>query len=220
MYLPLHLKRAGVITGPSSKLSRHSELSAILAWLVGHPLDFSAPFMRRAMIVGSALHYRWLKKKLGKWELTAAERLKIVGMLEALADNTIAVWLIKDAIVEVRKFTKLNGVRIGYTADAAKMLQRIGSDLKSTTARTQKEFEVRAFDYGYFRQGETYSIPLKLKEFYIVGVCKEKPHEIFIIFLQDVKWKDHIRYAKKELQFLLYFRKHYGRPKWKRKKRK
>lgn len=60
-----------------------------------------------------------------------------------------------------------------------------GADIKTTAAKTQKQFEESVFQFDWDRQGALYmDIPTQLtgeesKQFLIIGISKKPPHKIF-----------------------------------------
>lgn len=212
-YLALYLKRAGRLTGPSCLETRHSALSVLKKVLLGGVPDTGYKAYNN---FGSAVHSLFLVNKKGRWKLNPIEHRTREMMVKSLKSHPIVNRLLSQChTFEKRKKTKLNGVKLGFTPDGHGNV--IGIDLKTTACTDLKDFEIKAFEYGYFRQGRTYSIPLKLKEFWIIGIGKKPPFSVFIILTNN--FKDWMHYAEKELEFLLYIYKNYGTFK-KRKKSK
>lgn len=61
----------------------------------------------------------------------------------------------------------------------------IGVDLKTTAATTQKGFEAAAKHFDYDRQAHFYMLPFaQMKTFYIIGVSKKYPYNVFKIKLE------------------------------------
>lgn len=208
--LVLHFKRAGVVSGPLRVNTRHSDLSTIKSWLLGESISFGFKSFQN---FGSAVHYTWLLKKLGAFKLSPAEQAQRAQMIAALERNVIATKLLAECTDrERRRGCKLNGVAIKFTPDANSKTKVI--DLKTTACRSLKDFVQKAFEYGYFRQGKTYLLATGCKEFYIIGIQKQYPFDVYILWLQSPEFCNWMDYVEQELDFLLYFYQNYGRPKY------
>jgi len=142
-----------------------------------------------------------------KIKLSHEEHVRATKMLNVLRTNKTVQKMLKNTVCEVTVKTKLKGVNIQFTPDAVQDKKK-GRDLKTTVCSTLEDFIAKAFEYGYFRQGETYSQAAKLNEFVIIGIQKQKPFKVFIVLCSMHKEK--MEYSKNELEFLLYFYKNYG----------
>lgn len=212
--LSLYLKRAGAISGPSLKPTRHSDLSLTKSWLCAVPITFGYKAHNN---FGSAVHLQFLLNKVGKFKLTKEEIETIKKMLAALWANPVVRKLMSVCPVrEKRRPARLNGTKIMFTPDATGRVVTL--DLKTTVCRTLEEFIEAAFEYGYFRQGKTYSLALGTREYWIIGIQKQSPYKVFLVFLGDPKFRSAMDYVTRELEFLLYFYQNYGKPNYKRKK--
>jgi hypothetical protein len=209
-YLKLFLKRAGVMTGPLRSPTRHSDLSRVKESLINGKI-FAVGYQAYNNF-GSALHYRFLLGKRGKFKLTPMEEKQIQGMLRSLNAHPIVKRLMAECTVrEKRRSVILFGVRMRYTPDAHGLRRPIKIlDAKTTACNTLKDFEESAKQYGYFRQGDTYSLALKASEFWDIGISKSPPYKVFPVLIQNDK--EFMRYVREELKFLLYIFKHYGNP--------
>lgn len=202
--------RAGVVSGPLRVNTRHSDLSTIKTWLLGDAISFGYKAYNN---FGSAVHHLWLLKRKGNWKLTELETRQRDQMITALDGSVIATKLLSECTDrERRRGCKLNGVAIKFTPDANGKTKII--DLKTTACRSLKDFVAKAFEYGYFRQGKTYLLATGLKEFYIIGIQKAYPFDVYIIWLQSPEYRDRMNYVEQELDFLLYFYQNYGNPKY------
>lgn len=206
-YLALYLKGAGLMTGPISTRTRHSSLSIVKkALLQGYCYKEG---YRAYNNFGSATHSLFLVGKKGNWKLNIVEKRMRDGMIASLNAHPIIMKVLGQCPVrEKRKLCSIMGIKLHYTADAHG--KRIGFDLKTSATTSFEDFLKSAFKYGYFRQGVTYSIPLGLKEFWIAGVSKQRPHTVFPVLIQH--YPEFLRYARQELHFLLYIFRNYGHP--------
>ncbi len=86
-----------------------------------------------------------------------------------------------------------------------------GIDIKTTTAKSQKQFEESVFQFDWDRQGALYmDIPTQLtgevsKQFLIIGISKKPPHKIFKLPIKrDDGWYNSGKSKYTELAFKLY----------------
>lgn len=211
--LSLYLKRAGVISGPLPlKPTRHSDLSIYKSWLCGIAISFGYKAHNN---FGRAVHELFLLGRPGKYKLTIEEVKHRKGMVQSLNSHPVVRKLMTLCpIREKRRPSILNGVKIKFTPDAHG--RKVMIDLKTTVCSSLNEFKKKAFEYGYFRQGRTYGTALHISEYWIIGIQKTPPYKVFLILLTE--HKEDVHYVDRELQFLLYFYKYYGKPNFKRKK--
>jgi hypothetical protein len=141
--------------------------------------------------------------------LPAWQQEKIDKMVKVLRSHPVVTKLMVDSTSEEKKYKEMRTVLIAYILDIHKQKQRIGADLKTTVCKTYHECLKKAIEYGYVKQARIYMEMENLREFYFIFICKSEPFEIFIISYSD--FKKYEPYAIKEIEFLLYFYKHYGR---------
>lgn len=207
----IYLRRAGLTLGPSLRCTRHSDLSTLKAFLIGGFVSFGYKAHNN---FGSSVHATFLENKTSKHFLTPEERAHKQNMIATLRANPIVKQLLAAChTFEVRRGAKLNGVKLKYTPDGHG--KKIIIDLKTTRCSSARAFFESAIKYGYFRQGKTYMLCLGLKEYWIIGIQKERPYKVYLICITDPRNAVELRYAELELEFLLYFYKHYGNPNWK-----
>lgn len=208
MSLVKHLKRTGVTTGPLRSPTRHSDLSTLKSFILGEKISFGFKAYNN---FGSAFHNLKSFGKIGKYKLTEDERKRVVAMASILNHNRLVRRLEEGVDTrEKRRSATLSGVKIRFTPDAD---GKLILDWKTTTCADQESFERSAFKYGYFRQGETYSRALGLKEYWIIGIQKFPPYRVFPVPIFDKVFKSQMSYVAAELEFLLYFYSRYGKPK-------
>jgi hypothetical protein len=214
--LSLYLKRAGVITGPClSKCTRHSDLSIYKSWICGITVSFGYKAHNN---FGRAVHELFLLSRPGKYKLTPDEVRHRKGMVEALNRHPVVKKLMSLCDVrEKRRPCTLNGVKLKFTPDAHGSRIKVMVDLKTTVCANYKSFLKSCFEYGYFRQGRTYGTALGIKEYWIIGIQKQPPYQVYLVLITD--HKELIHYVDRELQFLLYFYRYYGKPKFKKRKK-
>jgi hypothetical protein len=207
MLLSKYLKRAGVVSGSlfSSDNTSHSGLQRIKRALLGLP-QFKGN--EQFLYFGNAVHAAWLEK-IKEHRLTQDEHKLLTAMVGALNKNTVAKFLISDAVTEKKEYKVINGVVVAYILDILKKSKRIGADLKTTSVKSKTEFDQKAIDYGYFSQADLYMLAENLNQFYFIGITKETNPKVFI--LDVTRFPDELAYARKENEFLLYFFKNYGK---------
>lgn len=166
-------------------------------------------FPEKYLIFGNTLHLRCLtsSKKVGKIDVEMLNR-----MVTAWLKSPLVKKLMERSIREKKLYVYINGVKLAIILDIEQPHTRTGADLKSTSCKTLTGFIEKAISLDYFRQGLTYKLGRNLKEFYFLGLSKEKPHEIFPLRIDD--YPEEMEYARQELEFLLYFFKYYGKPIW------
>lgn len=208
--LNIILKRAGLVTGPRRKHTSHSSMEVIKKDLCGLPqFKGNEDFLK----FGNAVHEGFLEgdytnayKRLGKDE----QRLVDV-MVKKLNSHPVVASLMRESIREHKFAVVMNKVKVVVILDSKQPKLKRGFDLKTTSERTQKDFEEKIRKLGYVKQGRTYMYAAGLEQFYFVGIQKERPHNIYIVDIRAPQFKEHYKYAEQELKFLLYFYKHYGK---------
>lgn len=214
MNLPSYLKRAGLITGPTSDVTRHSHFSMLKNILLGNHVrgEIKKGGKLYFQSFGTILHELFLLRKLESKHLKLKKKdLRTIDlMIQALYAHPVVVELMKKTVKEKTRVIKFRGLKkFSFTPDAVQS-NKIGIDLKSTVCKNLAEFVSSAFKYGYFRQGVTYSDAHKpkLKEFFIIGIQKGKPFNVYIVYLGH--YPSEVKYSKQELDFLVYYYKNYG----------
>lgn len=204
MHLSTYLKKAGVTTGLLSKNTSHSSLEVIKKGLLGLPQFKGGEVF---LVFGNALHEQWLENK-SAYKLDKQQKRQLSLCLTALNSHEHASKLLKGSITEEKLRIAINGVEVAFILDIHRKRERVGADLKTTGVRSLNEFVQKAKEYSYFRQAATYILAANLREFHFIAVTKEVTPRVFMLCVQD--HPEELRYAKKELEFLLYFYKHYG----------
>lgn len=202
------LQRSGLTTGPfSGSNTSHSAMGAIKLFLMG---ERPSVFPEIYLIFGNTLHLCCLT---GSRNFGKIDTQKAVNMTENFRAHPVVRSLMEKAIVEKKRYAVINGVMISLILDIEQPHVRRASDLKTTTAKSLREFIEKAIELDYFRQGETYIIARKLDDFFFIGLGKNPPHSIFIFSVNE--YPEEREYAREELALLLYWHKTYGKPLWK-----
>lgn len=207
--LLLHLQKAGRVTGPLSSNTSHSSLENIKKLLLGQKLFEGG---EQYLHFGNHLHLRFLKpneKPTMSAKLSPQELVRVEEMVETLTKDKAVKILMQEAVCEEKFYVEVDGVQMAMILDIKQPKHKRGADLKTTVCRSLADFIDKAKKYGYFRQAVTYVKGAKLKEFFFVGITKEKPYIVFLMNATD--HKKELEYAEQELKFLLYFFKHYGK---------
>jgi hypothetical protein len=211
MTLQQYLKHQGIVTGPIKKETRHSHLSLIKSMLLGNTISFGRKGYNE---FGKAVHELFLQRKLQSpkksYGLTAEEWVRVYGMVKALDTHPVVTRLVDGGTKEKLRPMTLFGVPMTYTPDDSNRKRKLVNDLKTTVCKSLEDFTISAFKYGYFRQGVTYSMGEKAKDYYIIGINKFPPYTIFLVHLQAKEFKRQMKYVEHELKWLLYFYKNYG----------
>lgn len=213
-----HLLEAQKVSGPLNKSINNSGLGAIKRILTGAP-----PFLggERYLLFGTELHYRCLERKKGKWKpFDPEEQRSMIGGVKALMKCKLFTDNYKGAEIEKRLVREdVFGIHAMHgTIDLNNKRKKTIIDLKTTSARTYEEFEKKAIQLAYPRQGNVYlELDGKAKHFYIIGISKKnmgtlsKPY--YPIFIFDLNnYEKEKEAAKQEAEFLLTFYKTYGIP--------
>lgn len=108
---------------------------------------------------------------------------KIDSMAKAVRNNAVFKIFLDDARTEFEgaHFFEVDGLKCKLKSDAK--LRKFIGDIKSTDARTREEFQRRAVEYGYNRQGAFYLDGTGCEKFIIVAVAKKYPHPTFTYIL-------------------------------------
>lgn len=207
MTLAKYLIENNVVTGPLEKNTSHSGLEVIRKFILGQPQFIGGETFLK---FGSALHEVFLENIFTTYNtLSKPEKAKIVAMVNKLNSHPVVARLMQGSIREEKIYGTLYYALLALILDGKQPPKKRGFDLKTTTCRTQEQFESKMVSYGYVKQGLIYKKLAGLKEFYFVAIQKETPYEIFII--DTNKYKKEEQYADQELKFLTYFYKHYGK---------
>lgn len=209
MTLSKYLTDIKLFTGPRplSKNTSHSGMDVLRRLLCGLPLFQGGESF---MLFGIALHEVFLENcfdtynKLADWEQKLIDK-----MVDKLLAHPVVMKLFNKSRREKKKYKKILGVKVAYILDMHQVHIFVGSDLKSTVCITFQDCLKKAISYGYHKQRHLYKKVEKLKEFYFIFVSKKPPHDIFI--LGDKDFEPYQDYAKKEVEWLLYVYKNYGR---------
>lgn len=207
MKLPLYLKRSGITTGPIKKNSSYSHLDRLRRSILCIPQFVGGEYF---LYFGVALHELFLEDKRGDmyYMLKEEDQRKVEVMVSKLNAHPVVRRLLRDSVREQKKYGYVNEVELAFILDIDQEGEDTGSDLKSTTATTYADCAKKYVEFGYVKQGFLYKKLAKRKNFFLIFISKIPPHPIFILNTADFKKEE--RYAEKELEFLLYFYKHYG----------
>jgi hypothetical protein len=131
---------------------------------------------------------------------------KIKEMVKACMDNSFLCELLSaPGYVEHNHFFKEERYGIDCKIKMDKFIKILRSilDLKSTSAKTLKEFMESIVKFGYHRQGAFYLDGTDATKFILIGVSKTFPHKTFTVILPY----DHelIEQGRKEYEELIDF---------------
>jgi len=153
--------------------------------------------------VGTEVHSRFLEKKKPILKLSEEDTNSVVSMVEALELHPVVRRLMFKAKVEQYFKQKLWGLMVSGYIDI--LPPKDVADLKTTRHRNQHDFAANMD----FLQAAMYRAVTKRKDFYYIGIQKEKPFNVFIFNVHQ--YPDRIKQADEELKYLIkYVKKNTG----------
>jgi hypothetical protein len=180
----------------------NSQLTRFMHELKGETVKYPA----RALTFGGAYHENVLepgKFNLEEWNLRPSEQKMLTEMVFSLIQNQEAFNLYHRSKKEVAKtwIDKATGLKCKGGIDLDISKTDLG-DIKTTSARTEKEFVDSLERYDYDRQAAFYLSGVKhARRFWFIGVQKRKPYDVFVIsYYCNSKF---IRKGRKKVDFLM-----------------
>jgi len=153
--------------------------------------------------VGTEVHSRFLEKKKPILKLSKEDTASVVSMVEALELHPVVRRLMFKAQVEQYFKQKLWGLMVSGYIDI--LPPKDVADLKTTRHKNQHDFAANMD----FLQAAMYRAVTKRKDFYYIGIQKEKPFNVFIFNVHQ--YPDRIKQADEELKYLIkYVKKQTG----------
>jgi len=153
--------------------------------------------------VGTEVHSRFLEKKKPILKLSKEDTASVVSMVEALELHPVVRRLMFKAKVEQYFKQKLWGLMVSGYIDI--LPPKDVADLKTTRHKNQHDFAANMD----FLQAAMYRAVTKRKDFYYIGIQKEKPFNVFIFNVHQ--YPDRIKQADEELKYLIkYVKKQTG----------
>jgi hypothetical protein len=153
--------------------------------------------------VGTEVHSRFLEKKKPILKLSTEDTKSVVAMVEALELHPVVRRLMFKAQVEQYFKQKLWGLMVSGYIDI--LPPKDVADLKTTRHKNQHDFAANMD----FLQAAMYRAVTKRKDFYYIGIQKEKPFNVFIFNVHQ--YPDRIKQADEELKYLIkYVKKQTG----------
>jgi len=153
--------------------------------------------------VGTEVHSRFLEKKKPILKLSKDDAASVVSMVEALELHPVVRRLMYRAKVEHYFKQKLWGLMVSGYIDI--LPPKDVADLKTTRHKNQHDFAANMD----FLQAAMYRAVTKRKDFYYIGIQKEKPFNVFIFNVHQ--YPERIRQADEELKYLIkYVKKETG----------
>lgn len=153
--------------------------------------------------VGTEVHSRFLEKKKPILKLSEEDTKSVVSMVEALELHPVVRRLMYRAKVEQYFKQKLWGLMVSGYIDI--LPPKDVADLKTTRHKNQHDFAANMD----FLQAAMYRAVTKRKDFYYIGVQKEKPFSVFIFNVHQ--YPERIEKADEELRYLIkYVKKQTG----------
>lgn len=146
--------------------------------------------------VGTETHARFLEKRKAL-KLSKADTATVVNMVNALEAHPVVTKLMKNAQVEQKFHQPLYGLPVLGYIDI--LPPKDIADLKTTRHRNQHDFAANMD----FLQAAMYLGVMRRKDFYYIGVQKEKPFNVFIFNVNQ--YPKRIADAKEELKYLIKY---------------
>lgn len=174
--IALHIK-------PDKRYVSNSALSTVKKLLLGQSLFYGD---EKFFHFGSEVHRRILEpqeKQVHTFDETDQDRIE--HMVEAAFRYPNLVEDHNRTIKEQIKFGKINGLMFKGIFDMLNQEEAFGSDLKTTSTRSEKEFIYSASKYDYFRQAWIYMELQKLKQFRFYALQKNPPYDVFVLDVAD-----------------------------------
>lgn len=148
--------------------------------------------------VGTEVHSRFLEKKKPVLDIfSPADLIAIKFMVEALELHPVVRRLMHRAKVEQYFKQKLWGLMVSGYIDI--LPPKDVADLKTTRHKNQHDFAANMD----FLQASMYRAITKRKDFYYIGIQKEKPFNVFIFNVHQ--YPDRIKKADDELKYLIKY---------------
>ncbi|MBO0936445.1 PD-(D/E)XK nuclease-like domain-containing protein [Fibrella sp. HMF5335] len=109
-------------------------------------------------------------------------------MLDVMRANPFFNHIIADAQIETAQYwdDELTGLPCKARLDIRHPAQGLVVDVKTTSARSQREFEESCYQYEYDRQAAFYLDGCQLtgacaNRFILLGIQKQKPHNLYVV---------------------------------------
>lgn len=137
---------------------------------------------------GSQLHEAILEPQPYLIKLpTAAYQInkhKVLEMTKKAVENNLLGLFLNDPKTKFEQEIFFNTMEVNCKLKADIICGKVVGDLKTTDARTREEFQARAIEYGYNRQGAFYLDGTGCKRFIIFAIAKKYPHPTFTYVLE------------------------------------
>lgn len=109
---------------------------------------------------------------------------KVCEMEKSGNRNTLLQLFLTDPKSKFEQEIFFNTMEVNCKLKADIICGKVVGDLKTTDARTREEFQARAIEYGYNRQGAFYLDGTGCKRFIIFAISKKYPHPTFTYVLE------------------------------------
>jgi hypothetical protein len=203
-YQPVILTVIQVIEQWKEPYIRNSYLSAIKRALEGEPQWTGGEAFNK---FGIELHKRYLQPDEPVVYMSDLEEKLMGEMLKKLRTDLRLRKIWHNCEREQDKFKVIDGVNCRITGDMLQMGQH-GEDIKTTSCKSFREFELASKRYGYFRQAAFYMEVCDLKTFTFSGVKKHSPCSIYPLNVLDYPaW---LKEGKEQFHYLLSVHKRYA----------
>lgn len=189
--------------GADHIFNRKGVTNSALTRLKNELMGITPNYPVRAMVFGSAFHELVLEPtgfNFAEWHLRPSEVLKLKMMAMSVIQHQEAFDYIKQGAKEKTRCWETENILCKGKFDIDTW-NTIG-DLKTTSARSLREFKRDLVKYDYDRQAAFYlSCRKEARRFYFIGVQKREPYQVFFIsHYQNTKF---INKGRKKYKFLL-----------------
>lgn len=121
-------------------------------------------------------------------EFRLAEAMKMSFMMNAFCQHLLKnadmqVVTVRNMAIEYRGYWFRMRLRMKADINAKKRLKMI-ADVKTTNAKTEKEFRQMIDVFNYDRQGAVYMDIEEVDMFIIIGISKHPPHQVWIVTMK------------------------------------
>lgn len=180
----------------------NSDLSALKDRLLGKPKQLGG----RKFVFGACFHEQMLEPHIHNraiFNLRPSEHYALDQMAKSLRKDSIFRKILPMAKTEITRVWKHEETGVLCKGKLDMWLEKYGEvvDLKTTSARTQKEFEMAMNSYDYDRQVFHYMEGAKATRLRIIGVQKIEPFGVFH-FAREVD-SDFVKRGKRKRNYLL-----------------
>ncbi len=156
----------------------------------------------RFYAIGSEVHRLVLEPHENPQDtFSEAEQTLIDDMVGVLYESDLLNKLLEKSKNENVLIRSILGIVMKAILDIHVIDDKIGGDLKTTSARTYNSCVKSCKKFGYFRQAHIYKTIAGLSKFYFIFVTKKSPMRYFVVDVDD--FPEDMGYAEYETNVLI-----------------